>query len=116
MSTLTKLYLRSKKRKDGTMLEIIRAIKHEGFKYPSAAAYWIFFGLKHRCFNSIAEAIRQLHTLRPDSHIVGNSEKTQIHGTGYRWDDDNDGECLTSFVIDSYGRHLDDGRMPRRLD
>jgi hypothetical protein len=116
MSTLTQLYLRSKKRKDGTMLEIIRAIKHEGFIYPAAAAHWISFGLKHRCFGSVMEAVKQLRTLRPDSHVVGNSEKTQVHGTGYRWDDYSDDEFLTSFVIDSYGRHLDDGRMPRRLD
>ena len=114
MSTLTKLYLRSKKRKDGTMLEIIRAIKHQGFKYPSAAAYWISFGLKHR-HKSIAAAIKELRTLKPDSHIVC-GERIQVHGTGYRWDDDNDGEYLISFVIDSYGRHLDDGKMPHRLD
>ena len=116
MSTLTRLWIKARRKKDEKMLEIIRAIKHEGFKYPAAGAFWIKESLRDNNYGSIAQAVEALRNIRPDSHeIISWDDKgrsrTQVHGAGYRFV--LNVEFEDTAVIDSFGRMLCDSKMPR---
>lgn len=115
MFTLTRLWIRARRKRDQQMLEIIRTIKYERFEYPAAAAFWIKYALDE--YGSIANAVAALRKLRPETHSIvicpkdsSRHNRIQIHGTGYLWVYDED--CGQQAVMDSFGRLLSDSRMP----